>query len=206
MGKKFTKTIQRVETAKLNEIFSKDKSTTLEDLKMKLAIIEKEDPLADLKSKIVTSDNKDPLEELKKSLNMNISESNHVIVDEYFEELLDDEDDEKKTIEDIINIEKAEECNDIKLAEEEYDTETMKEDSKYKFFDNIANNFLIRTILMDKNDKLVIHIAMNNLEYDNYKKITENPFNVYHKDNMILNFYDFKKGSIVSLIFNIFIL
>ncbi len=196
MAKKFKKTVQRVETAKINEVFSTEKPSSLEDLKIKLAGVDKGDPLADLKNKLFLDDS-DPLAELKKSL------KNNIIMDENFtekkeeivEEILDsiDTTSEESIIDEIIEIEQIEE--DVLSSEESIINDVVESNEEGFLTDFIDNNILIRTINKGNGDKLIIHIALNNSDFEDYKLLTSKPFDIYHKGNKILDFYIFKKDN-----------
>ncbi len=233
MAKKFQKTIQRIDTAKISELYTSDKSTSLDDLKLKLAGSEKTDELSEIKNKLITKINdNDPLADLKRALfNLNqkeeiteevIEEIVEEVIEEVIEDVLEDYNNgvsEDIIIEEIINIETVEEIieeikNEVvekiteEIIENTIDEEVIEEIKKeveevieevineeienitpvkyyYVYKDSYNNNILVREVEKRKGEKLTIHIALNNLEYESFNKKTSNPFNIFH--NLIIS-------------------
>jgi hypothetical protein len=192
MAKKFKKTVQRVETAKINEVFSTNKSSSLEDLKIKLAGVDKSDPLFDLKNKLILDDS-DPLAELKKSLKNNLEDGFSEKKDEIVSEILEDIHgiSEESIIEKIVVIEQIEDIYNEQNLDISNDVSLDSEKNYFLpfFTDIIDNNILIRTINKENGDKIVVHIALNNSDFDTYKEVTSKPFDIYNKGNKIIDFY-----------------
>lgn len=203
MAKKFQKTIQRVDTAKISEVYKSDKSATLDDLKIKLAGTSKTDELSELKNKLVNKiDDNDPFAELKRAL-LNSNQSNE-IKEDAIEEILEEYNEgiaEEVIIDEIIAVEVAEEEAEEAVHETIQQQEVEYIDPVkyyYEYKDSYNNNILVREVEKRKDEKLVVHIALNNLEYDSYNRKTLTPFEIYHKGVKILDFYQFKKDSTVS--------
>jgi hypothetical protein len=212
MAKKFQKTIQRVETAKVSEKYKTDNSTTLDDLKIKLAGTDNTDELSHLKNNLLNIDD-DPFADLKRALLNNIEEEKEEGITELFEELNNEEITEEEIIEEIIELEVAEaEAEEIveTVIEDEIVVEEVNsvidspaeitesiDDEKYmyQYADSFNNNILIREIQKRKSERMIIHIAFNNLNFENYKLLTSEPFEIYHNGIKILDFYQFQKST-----------
>ncbi len=218
MAKKFQKTIQRVETAKISEKFKTDNSNTLDALKIKLAGTESVDELLQLKNNLLNIDN-DPFADLKRALLNNIEEEKKEDIIDLFEELNNGEITEEEIIEEIIELETSEaeiveqvvepiieeiiEETIVEEVREETLIETTTENieslqyEKYKFEykEYYKNNILIREIQKRKYEQIIVHIATNNLNFEYYKLLTSKPFEIYHNEIKILDFYQFQKNS-----------
>ncbi len=202
MAKKIIKTIQRIETAKVSELYKKESSSSIDDLKIKLAGVENIDHLSDLKNKLSTIEEEDPLAELKKSL-LNISnfeEEKEVLIEEISEEIEEIEIEEEEEIQHVEFVEEEEPVENIETVEEILNVENTKHTShstviySYEYKETYSNNILTRTIRKTDFESIVVHISMTNLEYENYGRKTSTPFEIYHKGIKVLNFYEYKNS------------
>lgn len=199
--KKITKTIHRIETAKMSEVFKTESKSTLDDLKIKLGGIESIDQLSNIKSNLLIA-NDDPFYELKKMLlqdNNDIIEEKDIIIEDVFMEY--DTTPETDIIEEIIQIETIEANNEKEIIQniipQESGLLTVEDEIfeyYYNYVDTYNNNLLIRSVDKRKDEKIIINIALNNLEYDKYNLYTSQPFDIFFKDEKILDFYFFKKN------------
>ncbi len=188
--KRKEKTVQHIETAKLGEVITKEKTGAFEDLKSKLSGIKMADGLSDLKNKIFGFGKEKKIEEpiiepvsLAEEIIDILEESKDCIIEDILEEGLP----ETEIVKEILEIEKIEEK--LEQINPEVNTSIFS-GYGFEYTDIYRNKMLLRTIQKKLGVYTKVHLMMNNLNFDNWFNLTKSPFEIFHKDRKILDFYE----------------